>query len=163
RPARRLARSLQNGDFPDESPNSPVALVRLVPRDPSQHVVRDAFYESRSKQRCGDKPVASILAVRQSLYLRSSVAHCPRRYQGPARRRNEFLAPAEVSRANFCYRRISSGPTLRTCGDVAAGAGSFVEMDAKPHCGGHSPLERCPRLKELFLVEQGFLCIETLR
>jgi hypothetical protein len=132
-------------------------VVRLVPRDPSQHVVREAFHESRSKQRCGNKPIANILAARQSLYLRSCVAHRPRRYQGPARRRNEFLAPAEVSGANFRYRTTSSGQTLRTCGEVAAGAGRFVEMDAKPICGGHNPLERCPRLKELFLGEQCIL------
>ena len=63
-PDGRSSRGLQNRNFTDESANSSVALARLVPRDPSQHVVSDAFHEARPEQRRSDKPVANILAVR---------------------------------------------------------------------------------------------------
>src|SRR5262249_53614846 len=124
-PDTRLLRSLQNRDFTDEASNSPAALGRLLPRDPPQRFVGDAFHEPRSEQRGSDEPVANILAVRQRLYLRRRLPYRFRRYQGAAGRGNEFVVAAEVSCSQFRYRTASSGQTPLTWPRVAAEAGAF--------------------------------------
>src|SRR5215471_18810811 len=102
-PHGRLALNFQHRNIADESSNSPATVARLLMRDLSQDLVRDALDKPRSKQRGRDEPVANILAVRQLLYLRRRAAHGFCRYQRTARRWYEFLISTEVPCPNFSY------------------------------------------------------------
>ena len=72
------------------------------------------------------------------------------------------LAPVKVSCAKFGDRTTSSGQTLGTCRDVAAGAGGFVEMDAKPSWQGSSPLRTLPALGGIGFAESRPFCDSKL-
>src|SRR5215475_4411655 len=161
-PDTRLLRGLQNRDFTDESSNSPAALGHLLTRDPPQRFVSDAFHEPRSEQRWCDEPVTNILTVRQRLYLGYRLPHRFRRYQRAAGRGNEFAGAAEVSCSQFQYRTASSRQTSITWRRVAAEAGAFVEVNAKPALGRLNLLERFLSSIELLLGEKTILQYETL-
>jgi hypothetical protein len=104
-------RGLQNRDFTDQASNSPTALVGLLPRDPPQRFVCDAFHEPRSEQRECDELVANILTDRQRLYLCHRLPYHLRRYQCAAGRWNEFVGSAEAPCSQFRYRTASSRQT----------------------------------------------------
>src|SRR5215813_5364881 len=64
--------------------------------------------------------------------------------------------------SQFRYRTTSPRQPLITWRRVAAEAGAFVEMDAKPTFGGLNLLERFLIRVELFLGEKSILFFETL-
>jgi hypothetical protein len=161
-PDTRPLGSFQNRDLTDDASNSPAALRRLLPRDPPQRFVGDAFHEPRSEQRRSDEPVANILTVWQRFSLSRSLPYRLRRYQCAAGRGNEFVVAAEMSCSQFRYRTASSRQTPITWRRVAAEAGAFVEMDTKPAFGRLNFLERFLSRIELFLGEKTILQYETL-
>src|SRR5262245_23422169 len=161
-PDTRPLGSFQNRDYTDEASNSPAALSRLLPRDPPQRFVSDAFHEPRSEQRGCDEQVANILAVRQRLCLCRRLPYRFRRYQCAAGRGDEFVGAAEAPCSQFSYRTASSRQTPIIHWRVAAEAGVFVEMDAKSILGRLNLFERFLSRIELFLGEKPILPFETL-